>query len=173
MGEKCQDNHPRKNCTKWNHGTCNRGYNCTLRHAEHAEQRRENPPKNEQTKTKEKNMEKPITEYESKLEQIVEAVKEGFKSQNDFLSNTQKGINKERQNIPRNQAQQEQVRAQMQLHQAQPHPIKYAQNFPQLVLPNNPYQMNQVSLFNIQPDTFTQMNDIRQKLSNLTNVTNL
>ena len=83
---------------------------------------------------------------------MVNAVKEGFKSQNDLLSITLKGTNQERQNIPINQAQQ--VRALM--HQAQPSLMMYAQNFPQnfpqLMPPTNPYQMNQSSLFNIQPD---------------------
>ena len=44
-------------------------------------------------------------EYETKLEQIVSAVKEGFKTQNDILSNTIKGTNRGEQNKQTNQAQ--------------------------------------------------------------------
>jgi len=176
LGENCIDNHPKKNCTYWIRGNCNRGYNCPLRHSE---QKRENSPQKEYPRIreiKENNTEEQTAKYESKVEQMVNAVKEGFKSQNDLLSTTLKGTNQEQQNIPINQAQQVRVL----MHQAQPSPIMYAQNFPklmpptnqnipQLMPPTNPYQLNQSSLFNIQPDTFT-VNNIKQKLPNLPNL---
>ena len=56
--------------------------------------------------TKESDDREQTKEYETKLEQIVNAVKEGFKTQNDFLSNTLKGTNQEEQNTPVNQTQQ-------------------------------------------------------------------
>jgi len=60
----------------------------------HAEQRGENSPMKEQEQRtvsyikKGSNNRIQTEEYETKLEQIVSAVKEGFKTQNDFLSNT-------------------------------------------------------------------------------------
>jgi len=46
-----------------------------------------------------------MEEYETKLEQIINAVKEGFQSQNDLLANTIKGTNQAEQKTPVNQTQ--------------------------------------------------------------------
>ena len=96
------------------------------------------------------------------MEQLVNAVKEGFKSQNNFLANmlkgnnqTQQGLTNQLQTIPLNQIQQ--VRAQVHQTQTQAQsfsPERYAQNFPQ------PYQLNQPPIFNIQQDPF-KLNNMR------------
>ena len=107
---------------------CNRGYNCMLKHAEHSGQRGENPQQQEHPKIKGRNSDKRKIENEYKLEQIVKAVKEEIRSQNNFLSNMQRETNREKQNTLLNQAQHAQIRALMQ--QAQSPPATYIQNFP-------------------------------------------
>ena len=60
------------------------------------------PPKKrerEQRTTKESSSREQTEEHEIKLEQIVNAVKEGFQSQNNLLANTIKGTNQARQEI--------------------------------------------------------------------------
>jgi len=127
-------------------------------------------------------------EYETKLEQIINAVKEGFRSQNDFLANTIKGTNQVEQKTPVSQTQhtilhQAQQTPNMQntqvnqaqlaiMHQIQQSHMMYAQNFPQIpqfIQPANSFQMNHPSLFNVQQDEYAS-NAIRQKLPSLTNM---
>jgi len=122
-------------------------------------------------KTKESNNREQKIEYESKLEQIVSAVKEGFKSQCDFLSNTIKGkdqdtqanhiqqtIMHKTQQTPNTQSttgNQAQVAIMRQMKQM---PIWYPQRYPQVsqfMQPTNSFQMNHLPRFNIQPYEYT------------------
>ena len=124
-------------------------------------------------------------EYESKLEQIVSAVKEGFKSQSDFLSNTLKGTD---QDTPANQIQQTIMHQTQQtpntqstpgnqaqvaiMRQMKQMPIWYPQSYPQVhqfMQPTNSFQMNHLLRFNIQPNKYT-TNITRQKLPCLTDI---
>ena len=63
------------------------------------------PKKREQRIMKESNSREKTKKYETKLEQIVNAVKEGFQLQNDLLANTMKGTNQVEQKTPVNQTQ--------------------------------------------------------------------
>jgi len=87
---------------------------------------------------------------------MVNTIREGFTEFNEVLANTLKGTNQPQQgninqvqNKPLNQIQQ--IRAQV--HQAQPLPhMLYTQNFPQLILPTNPYKLVQ-HIYNKQKET--------------------
>jgi len=63
------------------------------------------PKKREQRITKERDSREKTKKYETKLEQIVNAVKDGFQLQNDLLANTMKGTNQVEQKTPVNQTQ--------------------------------------------------------------------
>ena len=103
--------------------------------------------------------------YESKLESIVKAVKEGFKTQNDFLSNALKETQQEQQSTPLNW---EQIRK-AQVYQTQLAAMEYAQNFPQFMMPAYPFPLNQSPLYNVQPDAKT-MNSMGQNQANMPNI---
>ena len=124
-------------------------------------------------KTKESKAGEKATEYESKLEQIVYAVKEGFKAQNDFLTSMLKGTEQEKQNTPASQIQQARQTTGMRnipikqpiIHQVQQSPRMYEQNFPQIsqsMQPANAFQTNQHT-WNMQSDAYA-MNNTRQEL---------
>ena len=87
-------------------------------------------------------MKEQTTEYKSNIEQLVNAIKEGFKSQRDFLAKILKGTNQVQQN------QVQQMHAQVHQSQAQPSPLyytqNYTQNFPQLIPPTNPHQLTKI-----------------------------
>ena len=142
----------RVNCKKWD-----------LWNLKHAEQRERNSTKKrkeqrKEYKTKESYVGEQVTEYESKLEQIVNAVKEGFKSQNDALSSTLNGTNQEMHNAPANKIQQATMHQtqqttivqntpiqQLTVHHAQQPHVMYEQNSPQIpqhMQPADAYQMN-------------------------------
>merc|ERR1712105_358338 len=101
-------------------------------------------------------------EHESKLEIIVNLVKEGFKAQNDFLSNPLKETQQEQQSAPLNR---EQIRK-AQVYQTQLAAMGYAQNFPQFMMPAYSFPLNQSPLYNVQSDTKT-MNSLGQKQANM------
>ena len=94
----------------------------------------EKPPPQETAQNGENNKEEWIAEYETKLEQIVTAVKEGLKSQNNFLSSTMGENNQEQQSVTRKWGQQ----LNMQMPQAQQTPMRYSQNIPQFMMPATP-----------------------------------
>ena len=138
------DNHPKKECIFWIQGKCKKGEECNLKHTI---KRVENYSQKEQSSSKESNMDEQTAEYEyeyeSRLEYIVNAVKEGFRTQNDLLSSTLKGAHQEQQNTTPKQGQQTNT------HLAQPIPMRHAQNLPKLMMQGNPFQTNRYSLFNI------------------------
>jgi len=106
----------------------------------HEEQQKEsshdNNPQRKQSKQKDKQQDK-VTEHKSRIEQMVNTVKEGFTEFNEVLANTLNGTNQlqpqqdnmiQAQNEPINQIKQ----LDTQVHQAQQTPpMLYTQSFPQ------------------------------------------
>ena len=93
LGNKCADNHPKKECTLWTQGECKKGEECNLKHTV---KRDENSPQTEQNSSKESNTDEKTSENECEhdlgLEYIVNAVKQGFRMQNDILISTAQTI---------------------------------------------------------------------------------
>ena len=83
IGRQCKNNHPRRECHQWARGYCNKEGNCNMKHKE---QKEEKSPRKEQHKLKESKQ-----KQKANIEQLINAVKEGAKYQEDFLlANTPK-----------------------------------------------------------------------------------
>ena len=86
LGIKCSDSHPRLICKHWLRGNCSKGESCPQRHSD----QKKTSPSKAQTDQKNNTNNVNTSGNSSDNEQLVNAVKEGFKSQNDFLANTLK-----------------------------------------------------------------------------------
>ena len=115
-----------------------------------------------------------VTGEKSRVEQVVNAVKEGFKGQTRVLSNTARGNNQEHRapidqayNMTTNQMERILSPSQKAFIQAQEMQriqsflsMQWAQNFPQIMLPANMHTMNQI----IQPNVDNTRQNLGQRL---------